>query len=108
MIWSSDWTFAQLKKLHRQQPQLVDAAVQRMVESNPDLAWSLVVSAYLDEEINLGKAAEMLRMHELELRDRFIALGIPLRVGSLDKAEARAEAQALNTWFSTEDTTPSR
>jgi predicted HTH domain antitoxin len=58
-----------------------------------------VVSAYLDEEINLGKAAEMLGMHELELRDRFIELGIPLRIGPVDKAEARAEAEALNSWF---------
>jgi predicted HTH domain antitoxin len=108
MIRSSARTFVQLKKLHKQQPQLVDAAVQKMVESSPDLAWSLVVSAYLGEEINLGKAAEMLRVHELELRDRFIALGIPLRVGPLDKAEARAEALALTTWFSAEDTTSSR
>jgi hypothetical protein len=63
----------------------------------------LVVSAYLDEEINLGKAAEMLELHELELRDRFIDLGIPLRIGPADKVEARAEAQALSSWFSQED-----
>jgi predicted HTH domain antitoxin len=79
---------------------MVDNALQTLIESNPDLAWSLVVSAYLDEEINLGKAAEMLDLHELELRDRFIALGIPLRIGPVDKAEARAEVQALNSWFS--------
>jgi len=79
---------------------MVADALQTMIESNPDLAWSLIISAYLDEEINLGKAAEMLDMHELELRDRFIALGIPLRIGPVDKAEARAEAQALDSWFS--------
>jgi predicted HTH domain antitoxin len=104
MLWSADWAFAHLTKLHKQQPKLVDNALQKMIEDNPDLAWSLVVSAYLDEEINLGKAAEMLGMHELELRDRFIALGIPLRIGPLDKAEARAEAHALSSWFSQEDT----
>lgn len=100
MIWSADWTFAQLNKLYKQQPTLVDNALQTMVESNPDLAWSLVISAYLDEEINMGKAAEMLEMHELELRERFIELGIPLRLGPLNEAEARAEVQALNAWFS--------
>ena len=99
MIWSADWTFAQLNKLYKQQPTLVDNALQTMVESNPDLAWSLVISAYLDEEINMGKAAEMLEMHELELRERFIELGIPLRLGPLNEAEARAEVQALNAWF---------
>ena len=103
MIWSENWTFDQLAKLQKQQPKLVDDALQKMIESTPDLAWSLVVSAYLDEEINLGKAAEMLTMHELELRDRFIELGIPLRIGSVDKVEARAEAQALDSWFSQED-----
>ncbi len=100
MIWSADWTFAQLTKLHKQQPQLVDAALQKLIENDPDLAWSLVVSAYLDEEINLGKAAELLDLHELELRERFISLGIPLRIGPADQAEARAEAQALSNWFS--------
>lgn len=79
---------------------MVANALQTMIESNPDLAWSLVVSAYLDEEINLGKAAEMLEMHELELRDRFNALGIPVRIGPIDKVEAQAEAQALDSWFS--------
>jgi predicted HTH domain antitoxin len=106
-MWSADWTFTHLSKLHRQQPKLVDDALQGMIESNPDLAWSLVVSAYLDEEINLGKAAEMLGIHELQLRARFIELGIPLRIGPANKAEARAEAEALNSWFSQEDNDPS-
>lgn len=104
MIWSADWTFAQLSKLHKQQPELVDAALQKLIESDPDLAWSLVVSAYLDEEINLGKAAELLNLHELELRKRFISLGIPLRIGPASKAEAHAEVEALKNWFSKADT----
>lgn len=100
MIETADWAFAQFTKLHKQQPRMVASALQTMIEGNPDLAWSLIVNAYLDEDINLGKAAEMLGIHELELRDRFIALGIPLRIGPVDKAEARAEAQALNFWLS--------
>lgn len=106
MIWSADWTFAHLTKLHKQQPTLVDAALQDMITNNPNLAWSLVVSAYLDEEINLGKAANMLDMHELELRDRFITLGIPLRIGPADKAQAQAEVQALNSWLAPDDDSP--
>ncbi|MCB8926964.1 MAG: hypothetical protein H6652_15210 [Ardenticatenaceae bacterium] len=105
MMWSADWTFSHLTKLYKQQPTLVDAALQEMIERNPDLAWSLVVSAYLDEEINLGKAAEMLDLHELELRDRFIALGIPLRIGPANKSEAAAEAQALTSWFTQNEDT---
>jgi predicted HTH domain antitoxin len=105
MIWSADWTFSHLSKLHKQQPKLVDDALQKMIADNPDLVWSLVVSAYLDEEINLGKAAEMLDMHELSLRERFIELGIPLRIGPATIAEARAEVQALDAWFSSENDT---
>jgi hypothetical protein len=48
----------------------------------------------------------MLGLHELELRERFIELGIPLRIGAADKAEARAEGQTLNSWFSQEDSSP--
>ena len=92
MMWSADWTFSHLTKLYKQQPKLVEAALRQMIERNPDLAWSLVIIAYLDEEINLGKAAEMLEMHELELRDRFIALGIPLGIGPAVKDEAVAGA----------------
>jgi predicted HTH domain antitoxin len=100
MEWSADWTFDYLTKLHKQQPRLVNVALQKMLESNPDIAWSLVVSAYLDEKINLGKAAELLKLHELELRDRFLELGIPLRIGPAYKAAALAEAEALNSCFS--------
>lgn len=56
-------------------------------------------SAYQDGQSNLGKAAELLGLPELELRDRFIELGIPLRIGPVDLAEARAEAEAVRAWF---------
>jgi hypothetical protein len=35
----------------------------------------------------------------LELRDRFVELGIPLRQGSADFAEARAEVEAVRAWY---------
>ena len=59
----------------------------------------MVVGAYQDRQINLGKAAELLGMTELELRDRFIELGIPLCFGPADLAEARAEVDAMRAWF---------
>jgi predicted HTH domain antitoxin len=61
-----------------------------------------VVGAYEDRQINLGKAAELLGVTELELRQRFIELGIPLRVGPADLAEARAEVEAVRVWFADE------
>ncbi len=58
--------------------------------------WQLVVSAYLDESISLGKAAELLEIHPVELREIFLAKGIPLRLGPVSKEEAQAEVDALH------------
>lgn len=93
------WTFSQLNKLRKQQPELVDSALADMMKSNQELRWSLVLTAYLDEEINLGKAAELLELSELELRERFIELGVPLRLGPTDLVEAQAEANAFRAWL---------
>jgi hypothetical protein len=54
-----------------------------------------VVNAYLDEVINLGKAAELLGLHRLELRERFVELGIPIRPGAATRAEVQAEVAAI-------------
>lgn len=94
------WEVDQLLKLREQQPDLVEPALQRLVQENPDIRWSVVVGAYRDRQINLGKAAELLGLTEIELFDRFVELGIPLRIGSADLAEARAEVEAMRVWFS--------
>ena len=49
-------------------------------------------------EINLGKAAELLEMHRLELQERFIAQSIPVRLGPDTVEEARAELTAIESW----------
>jgi hypothetical protein len=43
-----------------------------------------------------------LNLPEIELRQRFIELGIPLRVGPADLAEARAEVEAVRAWLTEE------
>ena len=98
-VASPTWELNRLARLSQQQPELVNRAVRRLLDEDADLRWALVVSAYLDEEINLGKAAELLGLHELELRERFITLGIPLRIGPATVAEAQAEADAIRSWF---------
>jgi predicted HTH domain antitoxin len=97
---SGAWELEQLNQLFQYRPDLVSAALRRLMEQDAELRWALVVTAYLNRQVNLGKAAEMLDVHELELRDRFVKLGIPLRVGAADLAEAQAEVQAVRTWFS--------
>lgn len=96
------WAIKQLARVREARPELVDHAIASLLETDSELRWSVVLGAYLDHEINLGKAAELLDLHELELRERFRELGVPLRLGSSDLAEARAEVDALAAWL-TED-----
>ena len=99
-----DWEVEQLFKLRKRQPELMAQAIRRLVQDDEDIRWSVVVGAYRDEQINLGKAAELLGVSELELRQRFIKLGILLRIGPADLAEARAEAEAVRAWFAESET----
>ena len=94
-----NWQLEQLLKLQRTRPELVQRAMQEILAADEELRWSLVVSAYLDESISLGKAAELLEMHPIELRKIFLAKGIPLRLGPISKEEAQAEIDALRTDF---------
>lgn len=94
--------FQQLLKLYRHRPELVDDAIARLLQEDHNLRWSMIIGAYRDGDINLGKAAELLGLHELALRERLIELGIPVRTGASDVAEAQAEADAILTWFDVE------
>jgi len=95
---SESWLLGQLIKLQRSQPSLVQRALQRLLDEDENLRWSIVVNAYLDEEISLARAASLLGLHPLELRERFIEKGIPLHLGPADKADAQAEVDALRAW----------
>ena len=53
-----------------------------------------VLRDYLDEKINLGKAAELLQLSRFELEESFQRLGIPLRRGARSMEDAQAEIAA--------------
>jgi len=92
------WPLQQLVKLQRSQPALVGRAMQRLLDEDEGLRWLLDVSAYLDEETSLAHAASLPGSHLLELRERFIEKGVPLHLGPVDEADARAEVDALRAW----------
>lgn len=94
------WRLRQLVKLEQSQPALVHHALEQLFAQDEALRWSLVVSAYLDEEISLASAAVLLNLHPLELRERFIEKGVPLLLGPQDEADAQAEIDAVRTWRS--------
>ncbi|MDM8527844.1 UPF0175 family protein [Anaerolineales bacterium HSG24] len=93
-----EWTLDQLVKVRQYQPTLVDQAIETLLLQQEELRWFVVVGAYLDERINLGKAAELLGIHRLELQQRFIKQGIPLRLGPANIEEAKAEVDAIMSW----------
>ncbi len=94
----SNWELPQFQKLSQTQPDLAARALRRLLVDDEELRWAMVVSAYRDGVINLGKAAELLGKHALTLRQEFIGLGIPVRIGPETVAEARAEVEALRSW----------
>lgn len=98
-----DWTMEQLVKVRQYQPILVDRALEHVLTQQKELLWLVVVSAYMDEKINLGKAAELLGLHRLQLQQRFMKQGIPLRLGSTTLDEAKAELAAIISWETDDD-----
>jgi hypothetical protein len=53
--------------------------------------------AYLADDISLGKAAELMNLSRFELQERFLRLGVPLRIGPGTLDEAWAEIQAARS-----------
>ncbi len=92
------WTYNQLIKVRQYRPELVDQVIEELLNRQAELRWLVVVGAYLDEEINLGKAAELLGIHRLELQEQFLEQGIPLRFGVDTLEEAHAEMAAISQW----------
>jgi len=101
------WEVDQLFKLRKRQPGLMEEAVRRLMHEDKMIRWAVVVGAYQDEQISLGKAAERLGLTELKLRERFIELGVPLRIRPADLDEARAEVKAVRAWLADSEGTAS-
>ena len=85
------WHLNQLVRLQEIDPELVNEALEDLLGRNQELREKLVIGAYLNEEINLGKAAELLNRHPLELQQQFLERGIPIRIGVESKEALMAE-----------------
>ncbi len=94
------WTYTQLIKVRQYRPELVDQVIEELLSRQAELRWLVVVGAYLDEDIGVGKAAELLGIHRLELQEQFLQQGIPLRLGVDTLEEAQAEMAAIRQWNS--------
>ena len=87
-----EWEAEELHKLSKIQPDIVDAALKELWQRNPSLHESIVINAYLDEKINLGKAAELLGVDRMELQKELRVKGIPIRFPSKEDVIAEVEA----------------
>jgi hypothetical protein len=88
------WQLKQLERLHEVEPDVVDSVIMKLLEQDSGVRKKLVLGAYLDGDINFGKAAELFHVHPVELRKQFLAQGIPVRIGVASKEEIVAEAIA--------------
>lgn len=88
------WQLEQLSKLHDTDPGSVELAIDELFDEKPDLREKAVIGAYLDDQINLGKAAELLGLHPLELREQLLDRGVPVKIGIESSDRGRAEARA--------------
>jgi predicted HTH domain antitoxin len=86
------WQLRRLEKLSQVAPALVAEALDELLRHQHPLRDKLVLGAYLDGEISLAKAAELLDQHPVQLRKTFLEKGIPIRLGAESKEELRAEA----------------
>jgi prevent-host-death family protein len=60
--------------------------------------YDLVLACYLDGEISLGRAAELLGLPWVDLRTRLVRLNVPLKIAPTDLAGARADADIALQW----------
>jgi predicted HTH domain antitoxin len=100
IIFTPDWRLDQLIKLSRRQPAMVDQVLRTGLAENKAAQWAVVVGAYVDEEISLGKAAELLGLSWIKTRDLFREKGIPLKLGPETVEEAVAEVEAARAYAS--------
>jgi predicted HTH domain antitoxin len=90
------WELRALQKVGSAEPELVTEALTELWKIKPALYTIIVVNAYLDEQLSLAKAAEMLNMTRREFEQELRVRGIPVR--TLSQEDVRAEVQAITSW----------
>jgi predicted HTH domain antitoxin len=91
-----EWEAEELYKLSKIQPDILEVVLKELWQRNPTLYKTVIINAYLDEKINLGKAAELLGVHRLELEKELREKGVPIR--GISKDDAIAEVEAIREW----------
>lgn len=91
------WQLKQLEKLREIEPDVVDGAIEMLMEKEAVLKEKLIIGAYMDGDINFGKTAELLNIHPVKLRALFLSRGIPVKIGVISAEEIQAEASSAKS-----------
>lgn len=79
---------------------ILRAVARHATEPSPEngsaVGVEAVVRQYLNEDVNLGRAAELLGISRWELHDRFHRLGVPLRMGPTTIEELREDVKVAS------------
>ena len=86
------WEVEELKKISEIQPEMIEDALKDLWKKNPELYKVIVVNAYIDGKINLGKASELLNLSRVEFEKELKAKGIPIRHLTAEDIVAEVEA----------------
>ncbi len=92
------WLLDEMVKLWDTQLERVAKALEQALATDPELRWAIVVGAYLDEQISLEKAAELLGTDRWTLQQEFQNRGIPIRSGASSLEELLAEVRVWENW----------
>ena len=92
-----EWIIQGLQRLGEIRPEAIEDVFQDIREHKPDIFQSLVIIAYIDGEISLSKAAELLGLTRAEFQNYLKEKGIPVR--SLSKEDIVAEAEMMRAWI---------
>ncbi|USH00461.1 UPF0175 family protein [Thermococcus argininiproducens] len=84
------WIVSELEKIALFNPE----RVLKVLKKDKELFWEIVISAYLDTNISLSKAAELLGVTRDELIEEFRKRGIPVR--KLSREDAMVDLEVLN------------
>ena len=88
------WHMRQLEKLLESEPDRVASALEELLRSHKALGEKMVIGPYLDGEISLAKATELLEENPVQLRKNLLGKGVPIRLGVESKEDLVAEAAA--------------
>lgn len=93
----ADWKVQQLVKagIYPSEGVVIDNALRALFQLEPKAKEKVIISAYNEGEISLGKAAELLGVCQEEAKEILHRSGIRLQLGPETIEEAKMEVETL-------------